>query len=126
VPLILTADLSLEQHALVLLQRCREFARHRFNEASEPNADSHAIIEMSPRAYDAQKATRITLFHALLSYVLGRIWQAANPTDKEFATLMARLGMALGKSRYLDGHQTDWSQQFWAMVWERDGGTILE
>lgn len=99
---------------------------HRFNEASEPNTDSHAIIEISPRAYDPQKATRITLFHALLSYVLGRIWQAANPTDKEFTALMARLGMALGKSRYLDGHQTDWSQQFWAMVWERGGGTILE
>ena len=81
---------------------------------------------MRPRAYDAQKATRITLFHALLSYVLGRIWQTANPTDTEFAALMARLGMALGKSRYLDGHQTDWSRQFWAMVWERGGGTLLE
>lgn len=99
---------------------------HRFYNADEPNADSHAIIEMRPRAYDAQKATRITLFHALLSYVLGRIWQAANPADAEFAALMAGLGLALGKSRYLDGHQTDWSQQFWAMVWERDGGTILE
>ncbi len=39
---------------------------------------------------------------------------------------MARLGMALGKSRDLDGHQTDGSQQFWATVWERGGGTILE
>ncbi len=99
---------------------------HRFYDASKPNADSQAIIEMRPRAYDAQKATRITLFHALLSYVLGRIWLAANPTDMEFATLIARLGGALSKSRYLDGHQTNWSQQFWAMVWERGGGTILE
>lgn len=99
---------------------------HRFYDANQPNKDSHAIIEMRPRAYDAQKATRITLFHALLSYVLGRIWQAANPADTKFASLMARLGLALGKSRYLDGHQTDWSQQFWAMVWERGGGTILE
>ena len=99
---------------------------HRFHDADEPNADSHAILEMRPRAYDAQKATRITLFHALLSYVLGRIWQTANPADTEFAALMARLGMALSKSRYLDGHQTNWSQQFWAMVWERGGGTILE
>jgi hypothetical protein len=32
---------------------------------------------MRPRAYDARKATRITLVHALLSYALGRIWQAA-------------------------------------------------
>lgn len=99
---------------------------HRFYDADKPHMDSHAIVEMAPRAYDAQKATRITLFHALLSYVLGRIWQAANPADSEFTALMARLGVVLGKSRYLDGHQTDWSQQFWAMVWERGGGTILE
>ncbi|MEH3091337.1 MAG: hypothetical protein PGN20_04650 [Agrobacterium cavarae] len=99
---------------------------HRFHDGCSPNTDAHAIIEMRPRAYDAQKATRITLFHALLSYVLGRIWQAANPKDIEFAALMTRLGRALGNSRYLDGHQTDWSQQFWAMVWERGGGTILE
>jgi hypothetical protein len=39
---------------------------------------------------------------------------------------MARLGSALGKSRHLDGHQTDWSRQFWAMVWERGDGTLLE
>lgn len=99
---------------------------HRFPDAREPNADTHAIIEMIPRAYDAQKATRITLFHALLSYVLGRIWLAANPADAEFAATITRLGTALGKSRYLDGHQTNWSQQFWAIVWERGGGTILE
>jgi hypothetical protein len=99
---------------------------HRFYDASEPGADMHAIIEMRPRAYDERKATRITLFHALLAYVLGRIWLAANPADAGFANLMARLGAALGKSRYLDGHQTDWGQQFWAMVWERGGGTILE
>lgn len=99
---------------------------HRFYDATEPNKDSHAIVEMRPRAYDAQKATRITLFHALLHYTLGRIWLTANPQDEGFATLMTRLGNALGKSRYLDGHQTNWGQQFWAMVWERGGGTILE
>jgi hypothetical protein len=88
--------------------------------------DSHAILEMRPRAYDAQKATRITLFHALLHYKLGRIWLTANPTDEKFAALMTDMGIALGKSRYLDGHQTNWGQQFWAMVWERGGGTILE
>jgi hypothetical protein len=69
---------------------------------------------------------RITLFHALLHYTLGRIWLTANGSDTEFAALVARLGAALGKSRYLDGHQTDWSHQFWAMVWKRGGGPILE
>jgi hypothetical protein len=81
---------------------------------------------MTPRAYDAQKATRITLFHALLTYTLGRIWMAANSEDSEFGALVNRMGVALGKSRYLDGHETNWSQQFWAMVWDRSGGTILE
>ncbi len=99
---------------------------HRFYDANETNTDFHAIVQMTPRAYDAQKATRITLFHALLTYVLGRIWSAANPIDTEFSALIEKLGTALGKSRYLDGHQTNWSQQFWAMVWEPGGGTILE
>jgi hypothetical protein len=91
-----------------------------------PEQSWHGLIEMTPRAYDPQKATRITLFHAILTFTLGRIWMAANPSDTEFAALINRLRVALGKSRYLDGHQTDWSQQFWAMVWERGGGTILE
>ena len=89
---------------------------HRLYDANETDADMKAIIEMRPRAYDPQKATRITLFHALLTYTLGRIWIAANIEDAEFAAIVNRLGVALGKSRYLDGHQTDWSQQFWAMV----------
>lgn len=98
---------------------------HVADTSDDPEAALHAIIEMRPRAYDAQKATRITLFHAILTYALGRIWMAAND-DADFAALINRLGTALGKSRYLDGHQTDWSQQFWANVWLRSGGTILE
>ncbi|EXJ51016.1 hypothetical protein [Microbacterium sp. MRS-1] len=84
------------------------------------------VIELMPRAYDAQKATRITLFHGLISYVLGRIVATSRPDDAEFRQLVERVGDALGKSRYLDGHATNWSQQFWAMVWDRRGGTILE
>lgn len=85
-----------------------------------------AIIELCPRAYDAQKATRITLFHAVLVYALGRIWMAHNTGDDDFRSLVVRLGNALGRSRCLDGHATDWSQQFWTMVWGRDGDTRLE
>lgn len=99
---------------------------HRIYNPAESGADMKAVIELKPRAYDAQKATRITLFHALLHYALGRIWIAANTGDAEFAALVKRLGVALGKSPYLDGHETNWSQQFWAMLWERGGGTVLE
>jgi hypothetical protein len=88
--------------------------------------ESTAMVLIGPRAYDAQKATCITLFHALLHYTLGRIWLAVNHSDAEFTTLINQMRTALSESRYLDGHQTNWSQQFWAMVSERSGGTILE
>jgi hypothetical protein len=94
--------------------------------ANGPDEDLTAVIQITPRAYDAQKATRISLFHIILTYTLGRIWMAANKSDVTFAATINRLGAALGKSRYLDGHRTDWGQQFWAMVWSTDGGTILE
>lgn len=97
---------------------------HAFPETQEtPN---QTLIEMRPRAYDPQKATRITLFHAILTFALGRVWIAGNPNDKDFAALINRLRLALSKSRYLDGHQTNWSQQFWAMMWDRRGSTIFE
>lgn len=87
-----------------------------------------AYAEWTPRAYDPQKATRITLFHAILTYALARIWCASSGRrqDAEFAALVTRLGRALGKSKYLDGHETDWDQQFWAMLWATDGRTVLE
>jgi hypothetical protein len=84
-------------------------------------------VEYAPRAYDPQKATRITLFHAILVFALARIWLAhARVDDPEFSTLITQLRAALGKSRYLDGHETSWEQQFWAFVWSSEGGTILE
>jgi hypothetical protein len=36
-----------------------------------------AVAEWTPRAYDPKKATRITLFHAILTYALARIWIAS-------------------------------------------------
>lgn len=65
------------------------------------------LIEVKPRAYDPQKATRITLFHAILAFTLDRVWMASNPDDKPFGAGVNRLRVALGKSRYLDGHQTE-------------------
>lgn len=100
---------------------------HFFEDHSgDPDVAGHGVIEMRPQAYDAQKATRITLFHAIITFALGRTWMAANLDDAPFANMMAQLGAAIGKSKYLDGYQTNWGQQFWAMLWARDGGTILE
>jgi hypothetical protein len=103
-----------------------QFRLHGISDPAGGDTDLTAIIEMKPRAYDPQKATRITLFHGLLTFTLGRIWIAAHPGDAAFESLIARLGTALGKSRYLDGHETNWGQQFWAMLWERGGVTELE
>jgi hypothetical protein len=93
---------------------------------SDPDQNTTALMELRPRAYDPQKATRITLFHAVLTYVLGRIWIATNGQDSECRAGITSLGLALGKSRYLDGHATDWGQQFWAMLWGKDGSTVFE
>jgi len=84
------------------------------------------FLEIKPRAYDPQKATRITLYHALLTYILGRQWLARNQDDKQFGELIREFGKALGKSYYFDGNTTNWSQQFWAMLWDNNGNTILE
>jgi hypothetical protein len=85
------------------------------------------LIEYLPRAYDAQKATRITLFHAIIALPLGRIWIAhAKMPDPTFNSLINRLRVAIAQSKYLDGHETDWDQQFWSLVWSQQGGTILE
>jgi hypothetical protein len=92
------------------------------------SSESNAYIEIGPVMYDTQKATRITLYHSILHYTLGRVWIANSTSeDKEFREMVCRLGDALGRSRYLDGHQTDWDQQFWALVWDRrTGSTHLE
>ncbi len=83
-------------------------------------------MDLVPHAYDRQKATRITLFHAILYFVLARVWTAANPDDKAFAALINRLRVALGQSQYLDGRQTNWSEQFWALLWDNDGGSLRD
>lgn len=86
--------------------------------------ESTAYIQSGPIVYDPQKATRITLYHSILNYALGRIYLAnCASEDTKFREIISRFGDALGKSRYLDGHQTNWDQQFWAMVWDRRTGS---
>lgn len=94
--------------------------------SEDEEGNTTLIAEYSPRAYDPQKATRITLYHALLNYALARAWIATNTQDHEFTALISRFRLALGRSRYLDGKDTKWEEQFWAMLWLRDGTTVLE
>jgi hypothetical protein len=89
----------------------------------EEQADKSLLakLQMGPRVYDPQKATRITLYHALLTFALARIWLATHgSSDNEFRTLVEKFRIALGKTVYLDGEQTVWEQQFWAMLFFLD------
>jgi hypothetical protein len=96
--------------------RVREFSRN------GEEGELHAIVECGPRNYDPQKATRITLYHALLIFTLARIWLAtAGQSDTTFGALVDRLRIALGNSVYLDGEGTDWDHQFWSLLFFNDG-----
>jgi hypothetical protein len=86
---------------------------HRFDTAT-----STAIIEYGPKIYDSQRATRITLYHGLLLFCLGRIWISSNRQDEEFQELHNLHREALAASKFFDGHRTDWNQTFWAMLWD--------
>jgi hypothetical protein len=80
-----------------------------------------AILEIGPTIYDPQKATRVTLFHGIITFVLGRIFLAnlKGPTDLQTDAVNS-LGRSLSESPYLDGHSTNWPEQFWGLMWFGD------
>jgi hypothetical protein len=101
--------------------------QERLHLVSGPLEKTQAVLECGPRTYDPQKATRITLYHALITYALARAWLAASSSpDPEFDALVDRFRISLGKSVYLDGDKTNWDQQFWAMMWFRNGDACPE
>lgn len=88
----------------------------------DEDGNLQALVETGPAAYDPQKATRITLYHALITFALGRTWIAHAPApDNGFAALNDALRIAIGKSVYLDGDKTQWEHQFWAMLFFEHG-----
>jgi len=96
--------------------------QERLHVAKKAGAGFEAIIELRPRAYDAQKATRITLYHGLMVFALGRVWLATRGhNDADFAALSNQFRCALASSQYLDGHTTNWDQQFWANIFFKTG-----
>jgi hypothetical protein len=96
--------------------------QERLHVAKKVGGGFEAIIETRPRAYDAQKATRITLFHSLMVFALARVWLATRGhNDADFGAMIDEFRKAIGSSRYLDGHETDWDQQFWAYTFFKGG-----
>ena len=51
---------------------------------------------------------------------------ARGTDDAELEHSVDRLRVALSKSVYLDGGQTIWEQQFWAMLWFTTGNQCPE
>lgn len=91
------------------------------------SATNTALMEIGPKLYDPQKASRITLYHSLLWHSLARAYLASSEKpDRDFASQVEHHRQALGASRYLDGHKTDWDQQFWAMLWNSRTGRPFE
>ncbi len=84
------------------------------------------LVEFGPCVYDPQKAIRITLYHALLGFTLGRICLSRISDDAELEHSVDRLRVALSKSVYLDGSQTNWDAQFWAVLWFTNGDQCPE
>jgi hypothetical protein len=95
-------------------------------EDKEDGTGYTGVLEMRPRLYDPQKATRITLYHGLVAFALARIWLASGIPDPGFESSIERLRIALGGSVYLDGNRTLWEHQFLAMMWFKDGNMCPE
>lgn len=64
--------------------------------------------------YEPNKATRITLLHILLSYMLGRIVVENERGARIDSSEIRQLGIAIGASPELCGGKLDWHHQFWA------------
>ncbi len=64
--------------------------------------------------YEANKATRITLLHVLLSYMLGRIVVENEGVPELRRDEISQLGTAIAESPELYHGKISWHQQFWA------------
>ncbi|MBI5313050.1 MAG: hypothetical protein HZB28_08010 [Methylocystis sp.] len=95
-----------------------QWQSHIIGHSKGGEGEAHTLVlRFAPRAYDPQKATRITLFHSLITFVLGRIFMTYTTVlDHDFNAAVNRFGAALSQSDYLDGKETDWFKQFWAIV----------
>ena len=80
----------------------------------------HALLltQVGFKNYDAARATRLTLLHAILAWALMRILAAHNVAAPVPAETISELGASLGNSEYLEPGVTDWSRQFWPWMWD--------
>jgi len=76
------------------------------------NADGRGAVAIGPNTYDPLKASRVTLLHTLLIWVLGRVLLAAGtcPVAVEREASISLLGRALSQSKLLFKGGEWWSQ----------------
>jgi hypothetical protein len=75
------------------------------------------LAKIGLSTYDANKATRITLLHILLSWTLGQIMRNNNKAAPIYHELQD-LQRALEISDQLGKGAVNWEQQFWALEFE--------
>lgn len=83
--------------------------------------ESHSfLVQVGMNVYDPQKASRLTLFHVLLVWVLGR-YLVANGCSVETFTAgdVETLGIELARSEFLDGPRSKWPELFYPHIFFR-------
>jgi hypothetical protein len=87
-------------------------------ETDKPHEDSEGnyllIARVGLETYEASKATRITILHVLLSYMLGRIAVENVAVPELRRDEINQLGVAIAASSELCEGKLGWHQQFWA------------
>jgi hypothetical protein len=80
--------------------------------------DRRFLARTGMNVYDPEKASRITLFHSLLAWVLGRLLVAndCGTLPASAANDFRDFGVELSRSRYLDGPASKWPEQFWPHI----------
>lgn len=88
------------------------------------DAEKHAVVTFGLETYDALLATRVTLLHMLLTWMLGRILLAhgRNNHVNELHQQIVRLGNALGDSKLLF-RNGDWGSQLAPHMFFKHGHT---
>lgn len=84
------------------------------NAHKDPDGNYLLLAKIGLESYEANKATRVTLLHVLLSYILGRIVVENNGVPGVMGDEVRALGKAIAASPELYQGKINWHQQFWA------------
>ncbi|MEI9715944.1 hypothetical protein V5049_10925 [Moellerella wisconsensis] len=86
------------------------------NDNAKMNCNGHYVLnaKFGFNTYDSSKATRLTLFHVLLSWTLGKII-TNNIEIPDLKKQLEQLQIALELADELGKGKLSWAQQFWSL-----------